>query len=275
MNKQIAYLLCIIVLFTLLSCEKDNNTMTDISLTPPYVVSSTLTNGYIHLDTSSNNTVAPLGEGKYLISDTIIAKVSDPDGFQDIKKVSFNIYRPGTSTIIASGELIADTVTSNSLYSSTISFIINRSQIGPYLVETYSIDRSNLISNSYQVTLLISRNNSVPQTSNLIAPDTIRRPTVGFELVLFTVTVNDSDGLGDVNQVFFKRIFPSSGNTIIMYDDGELDTHGDQHAGDGKYSRLVRIDPSALLGEQVFLFQAKDNIGSFSDSLKHTVVINP
>ncbi|HZY10259.1 MAG TPA: hypothetical protein VFF29_03820, partial [Bacteroidota bacterium] len=186
-----------------------------------------------------------------------------------------NIYRPGTSTIIASGELMADAETSNSFYSSKISFIISRSQIGPYLVETYSIDHSNLISNSYQVTLLISRNNSIPQTSNLIAPDTIRRPTVGFELVVFTVTVNDSDGLGDVNQVFFKRIFPSSGNTITMYDDGEIAIHGDSHSGDGTYSRLVQIDQSALLGEQVFLFQAKDNVGSFSDSLKHTVVINP
>ena len=275
MNKQTAYLLVIIVSFSLLSCEKDNNTITDISLTTPFVISATLTKDYIHLDTSSSNSVTTLGEGRYLISDTIIAKVTDQDGFQDIKKVSFNIYRPGTSTIIASGELMADAETSTSYYSSKISFIISRSQIGPYLVETYSIDQSNLISNSYQVTLLISRNNSIPKTSNLIAPDTIRRPTVGFELVVFSVTVNDSDGLGDVNQVFFKRIFPSSGNTITMYDDGEIAIHGDSHSGDGTYSRLVQIDQSALLGEQVFLFQAKDNVGSFSDSLKHTVVINP
>jgi len=122
---------------------------------------------------------------------------------------------------------------------------------------------------------MITRNNSKPQTSNLVAPDTIVRPTTGIKLLTFSITVSDSDGYTDIEQVFFKRILPTESNTFSMSDDGNELNSGDRLAGDGIFSRIVRIDSSAFTGDQVFLFQAKDNTGVLSDSLLHTITILP
>ena len=253
------------------SCEQQRNSIVDPSLSSPFLVSLSLSNSILNLDTTTTGAVIQLPDMKFKISGSISAKVTDPNGSQDIRKVFYRIYAPRSTDYVTSGVLsYIDTV-----YSANFSFTIDRSDVGIYRIEVYAQDQSNLISNSLQIPLIIMRNNSVPRISSIVSPDTLKRPNSGFTLALFSIAVSDSDGYGDIEQAFFKRISPSSSNAISLFDNGDQQGSGDILAGDGIFSRIVRIDSTALLGDQVFLFQAKDNTGAFSDSLTHTVTIIP
>jgi hypothetical protein len=48
---------------------------------------------------------------------------------------------------------------------------------------------------------------------------------------------------------------------------------GDEVPGDGRFSRILSIDSTARLGDQVFLFRASDRSGALSDSLLHTITV--
>ena len=163
--------------------------------------------------------------------------------------------------------------TASMSFRATFSFTLFRSDIGVYIIEVYSVSNSDQISNYLQIPLIISRNNSRPRTSNIFAPDTIVRPSSGAQLIKLSMAVTDSDGYGDINQVFFKRISPPSANLFSLFDDGDIQIHGDQLAGDGTFSRIISIDPTAFLGDQLFVFLARDKSGAISDSLFHTITI--
>ncbi|HEV8539436.1 MAG TPA: hypothetical protein VGR15_11015 [Bacteroidota bacterium] len=250
-------------------CEKEDDAIVDPGLSPPFIISVTSSDSALHLDTTTSAAVTRLPNNRFRISGSISAKVADPNGLQDLRQVNYRLYEPRSSDYITSGVLgYLDTS-----YSASFSFTISRSEAGIFRFEVYAQDRDNLTSNFLQIPLVISRNNSRPHTSGIVAPDTLVRPSSGIALVLFSVAAEDSDGYGDIEEVFFKRISPSSSGSISMLDNGNQQESGDQLAGDGIFSRIVRIDSTALLGNQVFLFHAKDNAGALSDSLTHTVTI--
>ncbi len=253
------------------SCEKETSSIIDSNLSVPILTSVTSSDAIINLDTTTSAAVVKLPNGTFKVSGAILARAYHSSGLQNIKLVVYRILEPRSSDYIASGSFTRFDTT----YSATFSFIINRADIGLYKIDVYAQGYDNSVSNSLQVPLIITRNNSKPQTSNIVALDTITRPSTGFTLVQFTLTVNDSDGYSDIEQVFFKRISPSSSNMISLFDDGSQLISGDRFAGDGIFSRTVRIDSTALLGDQVFLFQAKDKAGILSDSLTHTITIIP
>ena len=261
----------IISLFFFSSCEKEKSVLVNPNFSSPFLVSISSSDSELNLDTSTSGAVSRLPNLQFRISGSINASATDPDGIQDIKEVVYHIYEPRSSDYIASGVLRNN----DTNYSGNFSFVINRSDAGTYRIEVYAQDKSDLISNSLEVSLIIKRNNSIPRISNVVAPDTLKRPTSGTALALFSLTVNDSDGYNDIEQAFFKRISPSSSNVILLFDNGDQQGSGDVLTGDGIFSRVVRIDSTALLGNQVFLFQAKDKTGALSDSLTHTITIIP
>lgn len=275
MKQKTYYIVITVIGFVLLSCEKKQDHVVDSVLESPLLISSTLRSSNIHLDTSSGSHVIRLPNGNYTITDSIVAVVTHISGVGSIRRVYYSVLRPNSSDKIASGELqhLTNVSADTAQFSSPISFTIQRSEVGTYRIVTLAIDRWNNYSNSIILTLTITKNNSKPYLYNLAVPDTIVRPASGIKLFTFSVAVSDSDGYKDVKQVYFQRIFPSPSSIFMMYDDGSEQSSGDRLAGDGIFSRIVRIDSTALLGSQTFLFQARDNSEALSDSLLHTITI--
>jgi len=258
------------------SCEKESGTAVDVSLTSPFISGSLVVINTINLDDTTSSHVVKLPNGRIRVTDTLVAQVSSPLGFGDIRSVSYKLYAPGQTGYFAQGYLPFNgnhpTPTSGE-FVTAISFDVDRSDAGKYVVEIYAQNLSGVVSNTSLLSLFLTRNNIKPNTSGLIAPDTLFRPMSGFELIRFAITASDSDGYGDIEQVFLKRISPSASSIIPMYDDGDEIGSGDPVAGDGTFSRILRIDNTALLGDQVFLFQARDRSGALSDTLLHTITI--
>lgn len=117
--------------------------------------------------------------------------------------------------------------------------------------------------------------NLAPVISDLIAPDTlvVQSPKSVF---LVTLNVSDPNGYLDVESVYFVSTRPdgtSSGNKIFLFDDGNLNEHGDSTAFDGKYSRLLEITPSDKKGLYRFDFQARDRGFKVSNTISHYIFV--
>lgn len=280
MNRITLSILSACAVIFLSSCEKEKGGLLDSDYSPPYVSALYSRESLLNLDTTTSGAVTPLGNGRYLISDSISALVADPNGHLDIKAVYYRVYHPNSTDYILSGVLEAGGVITSpagaesARYKAKFSFGVSRADVGAFRIEVYAVNRANLVSNSLQLPLQVTRKKSRPRLSNLVVPDTIVRPVSGSQFYLFAVAASDSDGYEDIAQVFFKRILPRETIPFPMLDDGGKDpTSGDLLAGDAIFSRIVRIDSTAFIGSQTFLFQAKNNLGELSDSLTHTITI--
>ncbi len=120
------------------------------------------------------------------------------------------------------------------------------------------------------------QNNVAPVVSNLIAPDSAK---IGVDtLITLHITVNDSNGLSDISTVFFNSFIPpdyhpSTNNPFLMYDDGLTNDDGDQIAGDGIYSLIVKLPNNAPTGVYRWEFQARDRGHLLSNKIIHNITI--
>jgi hypothetical protein len=254
------------------SCEKEKSGATDAHFEAPYVLTVSLNHSTVNLDTDTTGSVTSLGNNSYRISITVdgraLSGASAPPWTGSIK-----IYKPGESSSFSSHSILlegSDTLT----FSSTISFNVKRADFGSFRIECAIQAGSGQTSGSINTTLFVTRQNSKPIITAIAAPDTIVRPTgAGYQLLFFAATVSDSDGYSDIQNVFLKRIAPTETGNIYLFDDGLTSLDGDEIAGDGVFSRILSIDSTARLGNQVFLFEATDKSGAFSDSTTHTITI--
>jgi len=197
--------------------------------------------------------------------------VSDSDGIDDIFLVwirttgaadtsSHPMYDDGVSQ---HGDLAAG----DGLYT-TILLVQPLSTIQNVVFEFAAQDRIGAPSNLVQRTI----QNSPPQILGLSVPDSIQRPASGIRLIPFFETVADSDGLADIDSVYFRNESSQTPSDILMYDDGDLVVHGDSTRGDGVYSRIVSIDPSTSTGPKKFHFFVVDKAAT-QDSRIHFITI--
>lgn len=114
------------------------------------------------------------------------------------------------------------------------------------------------------------QDNVPPVISNLVAPDTV---AIGSDTTFIHVTIDvqDSNGLNDIEFVWFDSFLPngnpSSQNPIAMFDDG---TNGDITAGDGVYSIIVILPPVGVTkGTYRWEFEARDRGGKSSNIIIH------
>ncbi len=117
-------------------------------------------------------------------------------------------------------------------------------------------------------------------------PDSLKIPEPGFwTTALVEAAVQDSDGLADVDSVYFYSRKPdgtlaNNGKPLPMVDNGKpfninnpwVDA-GDEKAGDGIYSLTILIDNSALTGKFYFTFYMRDKAGNLSDSVIDSVEV--
>lgn len=149
---------------------------------------------------------------------------------------------------------------------------------GQYTIEYYLVNNENS-------TVLVAEHNFIynnnitdaaPVVSNLVAPDTvtISADTVHINL---SIQVADSNGLKDIEYVFFNSFLPngnpSSQNPFLMFDDGNP-VHGDAIAGDGIYSQIISLPPTGVTkGTYRWEFQAQDREKKTSNIITHYIVV--
>jgi hypothetical protein len=114
--------------------------------------------------------------------------------------------------------------------------------------------------------------NSAPRFVSLAVPSTIQRPSTGSNLVTFAATVEDPNGLADIDSVYFRNMSSASPTVILMYDDGNLTAHGDSVASDGTYARTLSIDATTTPGTKEFRFTVVDRAGARSEATRNITI---
>jgi hypothetical protein len=265
-----------------ISCEKDQNGLLNPSIKTPLVNSAVLVHGHVDLDTTTGASVTRMPDGTYIIRDTIWAWCDSgenrPSNVDRMATLRYRVLSATGSEVLSSGTIVPDCGTPcdglpSTFFSHNLSFPVTRADAGRLQVEVTATYPGGLSGNTLLVPFLVTRRNSLPVMSDLIAPDSIVRPSTGFDLLLFTAAVHDSDGYNDIQEVSFRRTSPTPSSSITMFDDGKVKDSGDEVSGDGIFSRIVRIDSTALLGAQVFEFVAKDRSGATSLPLLDTIRI--
>jgi hypothetical protein len=244
--------------------------------TSPTILSATINPNSINTDTvnvgseKKPDDLLPLRFSAY-------TRVVAPAGGQ-VVVVRAVLFRENSSFPIVSSELAdggtgADSTKGDGVFSASVNFSIQRSEVGALQVEFTANSESGYQSNTFILPLLIIRGNHSPILSNLQAPDTLRLSSLPSSLLL-TIRTSDQDGLADIRQVIFNSFLPdgrgASQNPFQMFDNG---TNGDITAGDGIYS--LRITTPTSPGQYRFEFQAADRSNAASAILIHTITVIP
>ncbi len=263
----------------LTGCEKSKFGTVDVSTDIPSITHVVLTPDSIFIDNLTPQ------NGRYTISAVVSVKASSAEGNLS---VSATVLRPGGSALAAQFTLRDDGVSPDqtardSVYTARVEFTIGREQAGRYRVRLQATSASGNVSNALERALKLGRRNSAPVLLSVSIPDSITVPVSDTIKVQFTATVSDSDGLGDIREVTFRRISPPDPTRFFMKDDGSLDPpvsvggipvrSGDDVAGDGRYSFLIPITPTATRRTNVFLFQAVDSFGDTSHAIIDSLIV--
>lgn len=122
--------------------------------------------------------------------------------------------------------------------------------------------------------------NSAPVISNLQLVDSVNRE----ESFTFSITVNDENGLADIENVYFELQRPdgttvladqTNGNTKFpMFDNGDIVNAGDQSRDDGVFSLKNSFSQTSQTGNWTFIFEAVDKSGAVSNSITKKLKVN-
>ncbi len=173
--------------------------------------------------------------------------VSDPQGPDNIKSVIVEVQRESGESVIFSdslyddgafynsedGDVIArDGVFSNRYFPDDIS---NPLVPGLYLFRFMAIDYENNQSPDVEYVISFGENRA-PQITGVLAPDSL---SVNLVPGTIQVTVSDSDGVEDIERVYFESQKNSTGQVRFegeLFNDGDP-SHGDMMAGDDIFQR--------------------------------------
>jgi len=265
MNKNLIFLIPLL----LWGCTNKNNE----------VIDTATTNYQVTFVNSSNDTL-------YVPGDSLIVVSIGVNSSADIKSIIFNIIDPAGNNLNSSpvplfddGNILlhGDVTKGDNIFSNKYPFsqsFLN----GKYTIQYYII-------NSLDITLLAAEhsfnyNNNIadvpPVVSNLVAPDTVSISSDTVHIPL-SIQVADSNGLKDIEYVFFNSFLPngnpSSQNPFLMFDDGNP-VHGDAVAGDGIYSQIISLPPIGVTkGTYRWEFQAQDREKKTSNIIVHNIVV--
>lgn len=256
----------LVLLLILPGCEKKYDTVID-------------TSSYTYRVTS----VKTFPVYKYAVGDSLLTLNIGFNSSENIIAVYFDLYSSANKKLNSapvqmfdSGfEEHGDDVKGDNIFSNK--FPLSQSDPnGIYEVRYFVSDKS--ASTNQVATIQFrydnSQENVPPVISNLIAPDSVALSDTGAVPIFISVDAFDENGPGDIELVFFNSFLPngspSSGNPFIMYDDG---TNGDIVAGDGTYSLVVGLPPTAAKGTYRWEFQARDRTKTLSNKIIHNIVV--
>lgn len=200
----------------------------------------------------------------------VTVTATDPD--DDLDRVAFVIQSP----FAGRAPLVEGTLESEggSSFAREINVTIPAGETGVYSVLVYAVDEAGSLSDDVRGMLTVGGTGEPPVLLEVSAPDTVSRPLPGepATLLLMTATVTDPDGLANINEVEFWNV-TNPNLRFPMFDDGRFDESGDETAGDGIYTAVVRIESTNQPTTNTLAFQASDRSGLLSNVIEKTVVV--
>lgn len=193
-----------------------------------------------------------------------------------VNRVYFNVIDPDDSPLNSSPIEMVNTI--GSIFENQ--FILKSEYpIGKYRVQ-FSVTGFNGESQVVAVSSFQFNNgqdNIAPVVSNLIMPDSLQTG----ETILFTIEASDSNGLSDIEFVFYEAYDPNDVRVVNsqgiyqfpMFDDGNTSENGDVTAGDGIYTVILTFPVSAQEGTWRFEFQARDRSKLLSNKIIHNIIV--
>lgn len=269
----------ILALFSLLhlsGCDKNPLGTVESQGHPPTVSQVRSTPAAVFIDS-----LVP-ENGIYHLSIVVSANVNDLEGQGDIRDVQGDFVDPSGEPVqtisMKDDGLPPDSARGDGVYVGRAILNVSRAMVGRFHPFVRASDASGFQSNRVGTSLLVFRRNSRPQLSNLQAPDSVHARYGDTTLIAMSVTASDSDGLGDVKEVYFLSLNSSDPTRRFQLVDnggGAKDLSGDQFAGDGIFTVVVRLvpDPDVTKPRYDFQFQARDATGDTSLSIKHSLFI--
>ena len=232
------------------------------------------------------NISAP-NEFTYSSSDTVLSVSISINNSGSVKSVWFNIENEdGTETISSQNYMTSpDKSASSSKTYAGESTISKDLLTGNYVINFYVEDNVN--PSGENITKVGSKKlryqseaeNFPPVLSELNIPDSVKIN----DNFVFTIKVEDSNGLNDIKSVYFELRRPDSSivysdteNKITkfpMFDNGDLLNAGDEEAGDGIYSLKNSFGSSAQFGYWYFKFNAVDNSEAVSNTISFKLLV--
>ena len=262
------YLFFLIPLF-LWGCGNKNNEVIDSGITNYQVTN-----------------VNSFNDSLYVSGDSLIVVTISLNSSAGVKSIYFNITGPDGSNVNSSPvplfddgniALHGDVTKGDNIFSNKYPF--SQSYLnGNYTIQYYLVNNNNIVSLAAEHNFIYNINiaDAAPIVSNLVAPDTVTISSDTIHISL-SIQVADSNGLNDIDIVFFNSFLPngnsSSQNPILMFDDG-ASNHGDAVAGDGIYSQIISLPPTGVTkGTYRWEFQARDREKKTSNIIIHNIVV--
>ncbi len=215
-------------------------------------------------------------------------KVIDPNGPEDIEEVNFEIFDSQGKKILSDSTngiskfkmfddgKSGDKIPKDGIYSANFAFNKNL-DLGTWKFIFYAIDSESSISDTLE-TEITTTENFPPTISNLVMPQEVEREA----FFLFSIDVEDPNGLSDIDSVYYQ-LFDPSGNLIRnseniskfpMFDDGDININGDEIAEDRTYTVILRFPETVATGDWEFRFNAVDKAGQVSNTITNILKVN-
>jgi len=262
------YLIFLIPLF-IWGCSNKNNELVDSGITNYQVINVSSFADFLFVPGDSA-IVASITFNSSEGIKSVYANISAPDG---------NILNPSPIPLYDDGNvaLHGDITKWDNTFANKYPF----SQFyfnGRYTIQYYLVNSADNVLLVAEHNFLYNNNitDIAPIVFNLVAPDTV---TISLDTIHINLSVQvaDSNGLNDIDIVFFNSFLPnghpSSQNPFLMYDDGNS-VHGDAAAGDGIYSQIISLPPAGVTkGTYRWEFQARDREKKTSNIIIHNIVV--
>ena len=260
----------------LAGCEDPGTGTLDPRGNPPFLKDAAVTPDSINL---GSLTPGPSG---LLAAAIATVRVTDPDQ-GGVLTAAVEVYPlahepPLASTALHDDGVAPDANAGDGVFSARVQFPVTESDAGRYRVRFSAVDELGLRGNTVERSLLLARpkENASPELSALVAPDTVTLPASGSLLVTMSVAVTDSDGYGDIRDVYFRSLNSSDPTRrFFLKDDGGTGTpsSGDAVAGDGRFSIVIQLPSTTPRRDYAFAFQASDAPGDTSATLLHVLTV--
>jgi len=235
--NYIAIIVFLVLLFVGLSCSPEENNPIDPGVNP--IISS------IKIQEKWNN----LKDIPYKIE----VGVTDPQGVKNIKTVRIEFVLDQNQEVVLEDSLLddggfmypddgdvlaGDGIFSNNFYADNISKLPEEYSITINITATDNDFHQNQL---FSYPLIIGANQP-PRIGRIDVPDSL---SADEPRITFSISVSDSNGINDVVEAYFESDNLSKGYTKFeqrLYNDGDMENHGDQIPGDSIFSAIITSD---------------------------------
>lgn len=267
-TKKIFYLSVTLILTLLLGCEKEFDNVIE-NQNSNYQVDSVFVKSFIQYPADSVTTFSIKLNTSSDIS-SVFYDIYSPDNIK-LNNLSFFMLDDGK---LENG----DSTAGDKIYSSKIKFdstdIVGSYSIKYFIEDIYARIKQVAFSQFFYDNGQIKY---PPYIFNLILPDSVQR-NVNF---IFSVDVSDSNGISDIASVYYE-LFRPDGTKVInsqnisefpLFDDGNVNSHGDSIANDDRYTIFLTFPNSVSIGFWRFEFNARDRSAKQSNKLIKSVKV--